>query len=515
MREFASYATVTLFCVSVYIYGNGGVKVQATFMLTDRLRPGSTWHDHAALRRRSAECRWQWDRNSTYMYESSKLAATRIPFDVSVCLLDSDASGEELRAWRLGPLTGRGGFDYSWVPVSSLFVPPAGGSFVVAAYAVSVDASSNVIGLPPIHNHHSHLFVQGDDDPDLPNWWRKPLLLNHQDSACPRTRGGDACFTYRLPHGHAMRVTESVDFASVYNDVRPASSEPLSYWIEVGVAVKDGGGESVRVDLWSVYHYALMESDERPFFGTFPVPRSESVVWMQSRYSVTGRLLNIWMHTHSSQGFRDAWFIEAALSSIGLETGELRMPRCDVFVPSRFGMSVEDIRSRIRQAMARSALSFKCMASRDGSFDEGDRQVRWECAPDAQHIRAGQTLSTVVFFGPPFTTTTSTIRQHVHFQGYIVTRRGQGTVFTRYVDRTTDDATAVYQQSTGMPYGSNCSASRIPTMLDHRGGLPLMGQSRAHDAAYAWISVGGILVVPFARLIAARIHRGALPLLLV
>lgn len=405
------------------------------------------------------------DSSANLLSESQlRVSSCTQPLDVhtSEYLPESNAMQSGWKIWRIGPLQGYGGSDWSFVKYTNLLVPQRK-VHLVAASVMTVDSNGHVIGYPPVHNHHSHIYVQGVDKSN-PNWWRSPILLNHQDSACSPSSGGDGCFLYSFPPEFSIQVDESLDFSAAYNDVRQERQSPLQYWVEIAMAFDSRARKPV--ELWSVYRYATYAGEPPPYFNTFQIPSFEdSAVWMEVRHRTSGRLLNLWMHTHITGGFKEAWFVAASLRTLGLETDIFQLPACGVFVPARHNLFLKDLKQHIEQHMTANSINVECIASvpRDFNGQHGDRQPHWNCSNATIYIRQGTEMSAIAFFSPSMELPSAPVEQHFHFQGYIYT--GLNRTFVRTIDAEREFSTTLFSVKSGMPYGKGCSLP-LPSYID-------------------------------------------------
>ena len=152
---------------------------------------------------------------------------------------------------RAGPLVTHG--DYDWTQV---FLQDVGHLsqmtkgkvvYVVGGMFAPVDVNGTVIGYPPLHIHHAHLFPYGtreeikekikhgpkDASPDQ----HDVLIQSHGDSECALAQGGVACMLTELEEGLGFRIVDSqtgflADFT--INDVRKKipGLPPLEYYVE-------------------------------------------------------------------------------------------------------------------------------------------------------------------------------------------------------------------------------------------------------------------------------------------
>ena len=83
----------------------------------------------------------------------------------------------------------------------------------------SADARGDLIGYPPIHQHHYHYYHASDIHRDF--------LAVHGDNMCPG-RDGAYCTLVEYPNGSAFELVPQLGIQAEFNDVRPSGSLPLS-----------------------------------------------------------------------------------------------------------------------------------------------------------------------------------------------------------------------------------------------------------------------------------------------
>ena len=102
------------------------------------------------------------------------------------------------------------------------------GVHALEAYAIgSLDERNAMVGFPPIHQHHFHLFGSGNPQHDVMN--------AHGDSQCADEDGGVRCLIRSAPEGMAWFIRDRFGFETEFNDVRPNHSTPLSTWVFVAL----------------------------------------------------------------------------------------------------------------------------------------------------------------------------------------------------------------------------------------------------------------------------------------
>jgi len=161
-------------------------------------------------------------------------------------------------AIRLGPFNTSGG--YHWTELTFTITQPAKiftqrlingmPSFAFNAYSVgSITSKGDLIGHPPIHQHHYHFFGRGDHPTDVMNI--------HGEQQCLDEEGGVDCYLKTLPDEYAIVTTKSEFIISMaFNDVRPHGQQLLQSWVLAAV-------KSVPVGL-SIRRVSMMRIELRP-----------------------------------------------------------------------------------------------------------------------------------------------------------------------------------------------------------------------------------------------------------
>ena len=199
--------------------------------------------------------------------------------------------GREWVAVRYGPVAVVGGD--SWTGLNALFAPSSlptyrvDGVHAFRAFALgNLDESSALIGYPPLHQHHFHVF--GSGNPDLDD------LNAHGDSQCAVEEGGADCLARSAPLGMAFFLRDRVGFESKFNDVRPNGSRPLLTW--VFVALRAASSHVV----YRQVRQCLLQFASNDRSGTYAVStEGESAVWVEGRLAFPlEAMVESYMHTH-------------------------------------------------------------------------------------------------------------------------------------------------------------------------------------------------------------------------
>ena len=136
-------------------------------------------------------------------------------------------------AVRFGPITTHGGKDWTqFRAVEFAFGatwPDAGhgGERAIAvreAYAGAIDANGALLGYPPLHQHHFHIFEKRELNDNH-------AIITHGDDNCLESMGGLDCTIRRMIPGYATIVRQPITMDVIMNDVRAKGSSPLTYYL--------------------------------------------------------------------------------------------------------------------------------------------------------------------------------------------------------------------------------------------------------------------------------------------
>ena len=283
------------------------------------------------------------------------------PAPLSACQWTSD-EGELWVARRIGPFTSTGG--YTWYdlrvtdewPALSAVLRERSQTWLTGASTLTTDAETEVLGFPPIHNHHSHLLTHNDT---------MAILLNHQDRVCGDPELRYRCLFTRFPESYGLLLDQNLDMDGLFNDVRAAGCSPLSWYVEYAVKIAPPQQRPVlrtSLSMWYTMHYAL-DSSSRMRFATFPVPAGTPVVtWVHTVPTVSGTMTMLWMHLHEGMGFDQTWFFDAPPKALGLDVAPFVQPTCSPFVPSAHNMTLDDVKRHVLTRSRDTDAPLRCVA---------------------------------------------------------------------------------------------------------------------------------------------------------
>lgn len=327
---------------------------------------------------------------------------------------------------RYGEFSGIGGYDWS------VMTPKSVGDLTkrlldkswafVGGLAAPVYPNGTLIGYPPVHSHHTHVYpiqdhkergrkVHGSTD-DHHNL----LLQTHGDTECLEEGGGLACFLTMLDPGTA-RVIDSTEsgFTAEFelNDVRPKGSERMYYYFEIVVMLKEYVPDTVK--------RSTFMGIINPCVGrgpcTYQMPLDPNSNMLAYHYVhgeggsdlSSGFMSNFVMHTH--QTLMDSAFLflskdDAAYKAVDAFRGDSRFPvilECLNGGQYDLESAKEEIFARVEKAGGR----LVCEANKptlaldmdpsSGAVHAYDKRPQLNCLKDPVPLNVGDVLTVVAF----------------------------------------------------------------------------------------------------------------------
>lgn len=242
------------------------------------------------------------------------------------------ADGSFYRVQRLGPFTSTGGYDYwqvGWMDawrLSEVLPQHPQGIMVSSAFSAPVLADGSPIGFPPIHIHHIHIGptsmvaskAKGNSLPIL-------VVEQHGDYECTQSDGGLDCLFERTPDGYAKSVNYELSLEGELNDVRPAGSEPMTWWYQVVLHYRPKPSGLRPMSQFFIVGPGPATDEQLSTVSAFPVPtEGSSVYWYTGRMPSGGSLLRNKLHSHNTL-FDRAFFFHASPQQLGLDSPEFKL----------------------------------------------------------------------------------------------------------------------------------------------------------------------------------------------
>jgi len=242
-----------------------------------------------------SNCTWSFSANDTqFVFAQSQFERHWDSFMPPESFRSEVCRYGDVYAFRVGPFATSGGFSWNAVAasfVSSTFPAFRPQLFGVSAYLIgNTDGVGSIIGYPPIHQHHFHLYGSGDDS---------QIMNNHGDNQCLERSGGAMCLEHRLPAGFAYIIHSPVGFHTEFNDVRSMNTSVMVSWVVV----------AMRFLLYDP-HVRQVAQQMIEFPATVGAPSNRAtfllrsdmsyVVWTNAtlRAYVLDNLIEAYLHTH-------------------------------------------------------------------------------------------------------------------------------------------------------------------------------------------------------------------------
>jgi len=242
-----------------------------------------------------------------HMDDDSKYDILGTHFPTERCTVQ--AEGIEYHMERRGPYRTYGGYDWNYLlykPFAHLTAFPYD---VSSFFLGQVGLDGQVLGFPPIHEHHAHFSGHGNVLCDS--------MITHADDQCMEGQGGAWCYWNRLPKGYVVHSPGPFAAANEFNDVRVATRVALvSYQMTlIGLVPTSPKNQNLR-----------MTTINFPFIGDFtrdgvPVPpRNESLFWSVTRVPDVKAIKYMYLHRHN------AWLDEVLIFKGALDLSHI-VPR--------------------------------------------------------------------------------------------------------------------------------------------------------------------------------------------
>jgi len=228
------------------------------------------------------------------------------------CTVDSNMG--QWRFDRVGPLSSSGGF--TWHQFLSPALQTFGDwnfSFATGFFGGSLTTENELLGYPPIHQHHHHL---GEGQVEF---YSSPFII-HGDDQCLSVYGGPYCYMRILPSGFGSRLEGPPFFRwHEVNDVREAGSSLLIHYVFTGLRLLCSTCEVSRtVSQFNLGVGGIPSPNDGVYHGTQLVPaQCESVSWNEAKLPDSGLLVWAYLHTHQP-GVNDFWLLRRSPDSLGL-----------------------------------------------------------------------------------------------------------------------------------------------------------------------------------------------------
>lgn len=339
---------------------------------------------------------------------------------------------------RFGPFYSRGGTDWSVTQlqgVSNLgnlteYMKNRTINFF-AGMLVPVHVNGTIIGYPPLHIHHAHVYAYGDRKerrkkipvPQLDG--HQLIFQSHGDTYCQDSDGGVACMLRELDNGEAFQLVNSQSGISAdweVNDVRPKARSDegnlMEWYFEVVLVHSIEQSKPTQGAISTKVQPVTFMGFNNPCWGggpcTYAMPLDASSVLAYYNYSHMsvlgpGLLKNFIVHTH--QTVMDSIFV---FKGAGVGTA-LEKFRRDAALPiildchgEQGGFSIEQAKREIFSSLPTTDAELVCEATKPSVHFECsgheesqechayDRRLQLNCL-ESVHLEPLDTLWVVAF----------------------------------------------------------------------------------------------------------------------
>jgi len=200
------------------------------------------------------------------------------------------------------------------------------GKWTIGSLMSVVTPDGEIIGYPPAHMHHFHLYQKDRLAPYSP-FVHILGTETHGDASCEQDGLGALCYMQQYPRGYGLFAAESYFFDSLVNFVRPArdTENGDEFWFQAAIYVAD----EVPVNGFTIPLFAGISDFnplQQPEAHTFRVPANGdqavnweiSAEWMMLPFDVE----MVWWKWHSHWYFTkefQVYDVAGGPASIGLD----------------------------------------------------------------------------------------------------------------------------------------------------------------------------------------------------
>jgi len=233
--------------------------------------------------------------------------------------------------YSLGPVDTFGGSTWPSLlasfKVDSRYAPPKASSQFYAFdahFLGSIDQNLNIVGYPPIHQHHFHLGHAFTWPLRGPAPWNDfavgqtgglgappEMMSTHGENQCPIDEGGQRCQVRSLPEGFAFLEKSPLGAVNTFLDVRPAGSVPLRSWLTIALKHTKVTQATMAMTWQALAANARVTSSR----ATYTIEtRLDSVIWNEGVVFIRNVAEAI-MHVHDSN-ILDAWLFDGVANQV-------------------------------------------------------------------------------------------------------------------------------------------------------------------------------------------------------
>jgi len=249
-----------------------------------------------------------------------------------------------------------------------------------AYYLGSIDHESQIVGYPPIHQHHFHFgYIQAGPTLAVPREYGSflarngydiaspsELMGNHGEDQCHQNESGPRCTVRSAPEGFAYFQQSPLAAVNTFNDVRPLHSHPFKTWQVI--AVKHDNPKHARGSMALTYLSALKPTLSRFTYALHA--RCDAVSWNAVELDIEN-VFEASMHGHASS-LLDIWWFHGPERSVFDDLNEMQASKKQLdYSKEAISRTMSSIKSRqLRSEAATLSCSYRAHSTSE-SLDVG------------------------------------------------------------------------------------------------------------------------------------------------
>jgi hypothetical protein len=325
--------------------------------------------------------------------------------------------------WVMGPFHSYGGMDW-WqfrLDLEDRLGFSSDDARYISEWAITAhNASGHVLGLPPIHHHHSEFGMncmnrKADAHGPPGDILTMPFANTQGDQGCPDQLDGTPCLVHNVRSKGAVQPVwkKGAEAASIWNDVRPAGSPTLTFWYQFRFSLVS----KAKVASEGLEPLSFLElkspSQASGALATNPVVNSaDSFAFYTNTWKISGTLYTsptlTRYHTHQSM-HQITWLIEASPEEIGLGNYS-SASKCDSILTNSTGFDsnkalMAHLTSYCPRCFSLTAPDSKLICRARSSVAEYnhsnyDRNSKLDCRAPHIRLEANVTYTNLAFWAP-------------------------------------------------------------------------------------------------------------------
>jgi len=286
--------------------------------------------------------------------------------------------------------------------------------YVVGKFWSPVNADGSIVGYPPIHIHHAHVYPYDYDEMQtkIGNQYVRDmfhhhvLVQSHGDSECKFEEGGTSCLLEQLPDDQGYRIVKSRGLNGDFelNDVRPVNSPELNFFVDIAILWTTRKkiettflqmGAPIIGNAWMTYHFPLDPHTNFIYYN------------FTNKMLGSGELSNYILHTHMSL-LDSVYIFKGPLVYSAIENFRKKRKKKIPYIFECHGENITDAKKEILSLAAGSlnaeliceatkpSVQLQCSDSLNIGCAYIDKRVDFNCRSPAR-FEANETLVVLAF----------------------------------------------------------------------------------------------------------------------